>query len=214
MKHIKIIPAINAKTLKELKEKIKLVRPYANWVHLDVADGVFTPNITWRNPKDLLKTKFPLKFEVHLMVDSVDEKINRWLVPPVKRIIFHLESAKNPAAIIERIKKAKKEVGVSINPETAVLKLKPYLGKVKFFQVLGVNPGKAGQKFQRKVLKKVRWLRKNCKDCRIEGDGGMKVGVAREMAKAGADKIASASAIFGKPDIKKAVEELKKDAIS
>lgn len=208
----KIIPAINAKTFREAKEKINLVRPYADWIHLDVADGIFTPNKTWRNPEDVLKLKNFPKIEVHLMVRSVDAAIKNWLIPPVKRIIFHLEGAKNPDLIIKEIKAVKKQAGISVNPETKADKLTPYFNKVKFFQILGVNPGKAGQKFQVKVLKKVKWLRKNCDECVIEGDGGMKVGVARKMAKAGVNLIASASAIFDKSDIKKAIKELEKDA--
>lgn len=212
MKRISIIPAINSKTFKEIKKNISLVFPYSNWIHLDVADGVFTPNKTWNNPKDLLKLKNLPKIEVHLMIDSIDENIKDWLIPPVKRIIFHLEAAKSPFAIISKIKKSKKDVGISISPQTSASSLAPYFKKVKFFQPLGVNPGQAGQKFQRKVLAKVRYIRKNCPACTIEGDGGMKVGVIRQMVEAGADKIAAASAIFGQPNIKKAIETLRKDA--
>lgn len=212
MKKIEIIPAINAKGFKELQNKVKLVEPYAKWIHLDVADGIFTPNKTWQNPGDLLKIKNHPKIEVHLMVRSVDAIIKDWLILPVKRIIFHLESAKNPDLIIKEIKKAGKEAGISLNPETKAGKLTPYFNKVKFFQILGVNPGRAGQKFQKKVLSKVGFIRKNCDECVIEGDGGMKVGVVRKMAKAGVNLIASASAIFDNPDIKKAIEELEKDA--
>lgn len=212
MKKIEIIPAINAKGFKELQNKIKLIEPYAKWIHLDVADGIFTPNKTWRNPGDLLKVKDPPKIEVHLMVNSVDSIIKNWLIPPVKRIIFHLEGARNADLIITKIKAAKKEAGISANPETRADKLKPYFNKVKFFQILGVNPGEAGQKFQKKVLSKVGFVRRNCKDCIIEGDGGMKIGIAKETARAGANLIVSASAIFDKPDIKKAIFELKRDA--
>lgn len=209
---IEILPAINVKNFKELKEKIKIVKPYVKWVQIDVADGKFTNWKTWNNPRDLSKLKNYPKIEVHLMIADIDKKIKNWLYcQPIKRIIFHLEAAKNPDSVIAQIKKAKKEVGVAINPNTPVSRLKPYLNEVKFFQILGVDPGRAGQKFQKKVLKKVKWLRDNCKDCSIEGDGGMKKGVIKDMTKAGADIFASASAIFSNNDIKKAISELKKD---
>ena len=211
MKSVKIIPAINARSFIEVKNKIKLVKPYADWIHLDVADGRFTPNTTWHNPKDLLKLKNPPKIEVHLMINNIDKKIQNWLILPVKRIIFHLEGARNPDLIIKKIKATKKQAGISINPETSVLKLVPYFGKVNFFQILGVNPGKAGQKFQKKVLNKVRFIRKNCLERVIEGDGGMRAGTAKKMVKAGANLIVSASAIFDKPDVKKAIQELKSE---
>lgn len=208
-KNIQIIPAINAKTFREVTKKISLVAPYCQWIQLDIADGKFTPWKTWQNAKDLAKLKTNLKIEVHLMIGDVDKKIKNWLRKPIKRIIFHFEASANPNYVISTCQKAKIEPAIAINPETAWQKLIPYFGKVRFFQVLGVNPGKAGQKFQPKVLSKVIHIRKNCKNCIIEGDGGMNKEIIKKMAKAGANVFAAASAIFKKADIKKAIGKLK-----
>jgi ribulose-phosphate 3-epimerase len=209
MNSTQIIPAINARSFQEIKNKIALVEPYAEWIQLDVSDGKFTHWKTWKNPKNLSKIKTPLKIEAHLMLDDIDDKIQEWFIKPIRRIIFHLEASKNPELVIAKCRKAKIEPGIAINPSTPWGNLKPFFGKIRFFQILGVDPGKAGQKFQSKVLSKVIHIRKNCKDCIIEGDGGMNEKTAKKMAKAGANIIVSASAIFGKPDIKKAIEELK-----
>ena len=184
----------------------------AGWVQLDIADGTFTKNTTWHNAGDLLSLDPPaggLKIEVHLMISNIEERLEEWLIAPVKRIIFHLETAKDPDFVIEKIKKAGKETGLAIGPDTAWTKLISYFQKVDLFQILGVYPGLAGQKFQEDCFDKIRHLRKECPQCIIEVDGGMDRETAEKAVEAGADIIVAASAIFDSDDIKKAIEELK-----
>lgn len=209
---IEIISAVNAHSFAEVKKKIALVEPHVKWIQLDVADGKFTHWQTWDNAKDLLKLKTSVKIEVHLMIENPETQIKKWLIKPVRRIIFHLEASKNPDRIITLCKKFKIDPGIAIKPDTPWQKLKPFFGKIRFFQILGVNPGKAGQKFRYKVIKKVINIKKHCKNCIIEADGGMKKGIVKKMAKTGVDIIVSASAIFKRTDIKKAIDELKEDA--
>ncbi|PIR07445.1 ribulose-phosphate 3-epimerase [Candidatus Jorgensenbacteria bacterium CG11_big_fil_rev_8_21_14_0_20_38_23] len=213
-----IIPAINTDSFEELKRRIKLVEPFVNpvpprreagWVQFDIADGTFTKNTTWHNAEDLLSLKTFPNIEVHLMINNIEERIEEWLIAPVKRIIFHLEAAKNPDFVIEKCRKAGKEVGIAINPDTPWTKLVPYFQKADLFQVLGVYPGLAGQKFQEECFDKITHLRKQCKNCIIEVDGGMNKETAKKVVEAGADIIVAASAIFDSRDIKKAIEELK-----
>lgn len=204
-----IIPAINAETFEEVKKRIKLVEPFSSWVQLDVADGTFTKNTTWHKAEDLLALETSLKIEVHLMIDDIEEKIENWLIAPVKRIIFHLETVKDPDFVLEKIKKAGKEVGIAIGPDTPWTKLVPYLEKIDLIQILGVYPGLAGQKFQEECFDKIRHLRKERPNCIIEVDGGMDRETAKKAVEAGANIIVAACAIFDSGDIKKAIEELK-----
>jgi ribulose-phosphate 3-epimerase len=210
-----IIPAINTDSFEEIQSRIKLIEPHINpavggagWVQLDIADGTFTKNTTWHSAEDLLALGTPLKIEVHLMINNIEERMEDWLIAPVNRIIFHLETAKDPDFVIEKCKKAGKEVGISISPDTSWTKLMPYLHKIKLIQILGVYPGLAGQKFQEDNFDKIRHLREICASCIIEVDGGMDKIIAKKAIKAGANIIVAASAIFNAKDIKKAIEEL------
>lgn len=205
---IEIIPAINAETFEEVKAKIRKVEPYAEWAHLDIADGTFTPNTLWHNSLDLVGFETPLKFEIHMMEDLPEERIEHWFLPPVKRIIVHVETIHNLDFIIEDCKKEGIEVGVAIADQTSWTKLKPYIGKVDMFQVLCVPPGKAGQHFHRHNLLKIKHLRAMCNHCKIEADGGMDPDTAKEAVKIGANVVAAASYIFGSKDIKGAIETL------
>lgn len=227
---IEVIPAINADSFEEIKRRIKLVELHVNpavggagWVQLDVCDGTFTANTTWHNPEDLLAFETPLKIEVHLMISDIEKKLENWLLPNVQRIIFNLEAAKDADFVIEKchanpvpfrirwlpVFKAKREVGIAIGPDTSWTRLVPYFNKADLFQILGVQPGLAGQKFNEECFDKIIHLRKSCRRCIIEVDGGMNRETARRAASAGANIINAASYIFDAPDIKTAIEELK-----
>lgn len=204
---MKIIPAINVNTFEELKKKIKLVEPFTQWIQIDVADGTFTKNTIWHTPTDLLYFQTPLNIEVHLMINNIERRINDWLIPNIKRIIFHLEASKDPDFVIEKCREADKEVGIAVGPDTSWTKLIPYEEKVNIFQILGVYPGLPGQKIQEDTFEKIRHLRKFCKSCIIEIDGGVNKKTAKKAVQAGADILVAANAIF-KGDIKKNINEL------
>ena len=219
-----LIPAINVDDFEEVEKRIKSVEPFVNpaaggagWVQLDITDGTFTKNTTWHNAEDLLSLKTPLKIEVHLMINDIEERIDEWLIAPVNRIIFHLEAAKDPDFVIGKCREAKKEVGIAIGPDTPWTQLVPFLKKVDLIQILGVYPGLAGQEFQEDCFDKIRHLRKEYPKCIIEVDGGMDKETAKKAVAAGTNIIIAASAIFsakggsasGWDDIKKAIENLK-----
>ncbi len=204
-----VIPAINANTFEELKEKIKLIEPFSDLAHIDVADGTFTKNILWHNPKDLMLLDTPLYIEAHLMMNDIDKKVKDWFLPNIKRIIFHLSASADPNFVINKIKKTGKEVGISISPEELLEEALKYNNRVAFFQILGVNPGFAGQKTLQSTFERIKEVRKVCGSCIIEVDGGMNKETARMSVEAGADIIAAASAIFGQPDIGKAIEYIR-----
>ncbi len=205
-----IIPAINTDSFEEVRRRIKLVEPFAEWIQLDVADGTFTKNTTWHEPEDLLSFETPLKIEAHLMINDIEERLENWLIAPVKRVIFHLEASRDPDFVIEKCRAAGKEVGIAIGPDTPWTQLVPYFGKVDLFQILGVHPGLAGQKFIEDNFDKIIHIRKECPKCIIEVDGGIDKATAKKAIKAGADIIVAASAIFSAKDIKKAIDMLQK----
>ncbi len=205
---VEIIPAVNAETWQEVVTKIRRVESFSKWVHIDVADGTFTPNTIWHNPLDLVGFETPANVEIHLMEDRPEERIEAWLIKPVKRIIVHYEVAHDLDFIFTECWRAKIEVGVAVNSRTSWTCLKPFISRVHLFQILAVHPGKAGQEFERHNLSKIKHLRTACHDCNIEVDGGMNPKNAEDAVKAGANIIASASYIFSHPSPKMAMKEL------
>jgi ribulose-phosphate 3-epimerase len=186
-----------------------MIEPFVKWVQLDVADGTFTKNTIWHEPEDLLQLETRLNIEVHLMFNNIEERVLSWLVEPVKRVVFHLEAAKDPHFVINKCREAGKEVGLAIGPDRPWTQLMPFCQKVDLFQILAVYPGLPGQEFRPDSLEKIKDLRSNCRDAIIEVDGGINKEIAKEAKRAGADIIAAASYIFNSDDIGKAIEELK-----
>ena len=205
-----IIPAINADTFEEVQKKIKLIEPYVSWAHLDIADGTFTKNTLWHNLVEFSMIETELNLELHLMIDKVEEKIDHWLNPSVKRIIFHIGGSKDPGFVIDRCHKNKTEAGIAVSPDESIAQALAFKGKADFFQILGVRPGLPGQKMDENTFERIKEVRKFCPSCIIEVDGGMNKDTIPKAISAGANIIVSASAIFdtGK-SVGEAIEELK-----
>jgi ribulose-phosphate 3-epimerase len=204
---IEIIPAINADSFEEVKKRIKLIEPFVDWVQLDVADGTFTKNTIWHNAQDLLELETLLNIEVHLMLSNIDRRINDWLLPNIKRIIFHISASDDPDFVINKCKEAGKEVGIAVGPDESLLKAMHYRSKVDMFQILGVCPGMPGQKIEEEAFERIKEMRKFCPSCIIEVDGGINKETAKRVVETGANIIVVASAIFN-GDIKKNIKEL------
>ena len=204
-----IIPAINAENFEEVRRRIKLVEPFVKWVHLDVADGTFTSNAIWHQPADLLTLETQLLVEVHLMISDMDFRWRDWVLPRVNRVIFHEEAAHDPEFVLNKVKEARKEVGVAIRPETDWKKLEPFCEKADLVQTLAVPPGRAGQEFRLETLDKIRHLRKIHPKCIIEIDGGINPETGKKCVSAGANILVSANYIFNSEDISKTIEDLK-----
>lgn len=205
---IEIIPSINAPTFEEAEEKIKKVEPFVKWCHLDVTDGIFSKHLTWHNPLDLPRFNTKLNAEAHLMIEKPEEAIENWLASPVKRIIVQLEAVNDLDLIVNKCRKAKIEIGLSINPETFWGKLTPWFGKVDLIQILAVHPGLSGQAIQEDALEKVKKVRETCPGCKIEFDGGVNLETAEKIIESGADILVAGSAIFSAPDIGLAIRRL------
>lgn len=209
-----VIPSVNAKKFSLVKEGLNKVRKLgASWAHLDIADGKFTKIKLWNNPADLKRLRMKnekIKLEAHLMVKNPDAVLGNWLAAGVKRLIVHVESAKDILAMVKKCRKAKAELALALNPKTPVEKLLPYKNQIKQVLILAVTPGPAGQKFGPGQLEKIRSLRQLMPDVKIEVDGGINLETARLCKKAGADILVSASYIFNSRNPKKAYLELTK----
>lgn len=209
---MQVIPVINCPNFKCIKERAEKAAQFGcSWIHIDVTDGKFTENVTWSSPEELavLKGMYPdINFEVHLMVENPEEAVKSWFMRGAKRVIVQLETLSNPDSILDVADEYGGEVMLSIGPATPADLLLPHTNYFRYFQVLTVNPGLAGQKFKMESLEKVGFLRQIAPDAKIEVDGGITPETARLAKIAGADIIASASYIYGSEDPKQAYEEL------
>jgi ribulose-phosphate 3-epimerase len=209
-----IIPAINCRHFEEAVRRLRQAKkflPAGGWLHLDVVDGRFAPNITWGNPSEfrfLAAEAVDLNFEVHLMVERPEETVQAWWQAGVKRVIVHLEAMSDSALLLAAAEEAGGAIMLAISPETPVETLLPYLASFSFFQVLAVAPGLAGQKFEPQILAKVKFLRQRAPNAKIEVDGGINPETAQQAKAAGADILVSASYIFNHPDPSLAYQNL------
>ncbi|MEK7150592.1 MAG: hypothetical protein AAB783_00110 [Patescibacteria group bacterium] len=207
-----IVPAINVSDFSVLKERIHIAQESAHIIHIDVADGSFTPHAVWNSPQDLQGFQSNVKLEIHLMVANPDEQISQWLIREVSRVIVHAEVSRDPQNIIQQCHAAHIEVGISICPDTSWEKLTPFVGSADMLQLLAVMPGPSGQKFDARTIDKLKNLRQIAPDMLLEVDGGIKVGVARQCQLAGANLLVAGSALFGDGvDFKEAFIKLNKD---
>ncbi len=207
---LEVIPAINCAfgDTECVRAKFTIAEEFAKWAHLDIADGRFTANKTWNDPDQfsVFKSQFSkIQFEVHLMVEDVEAEAMRWLDAGAKRIVAHCEACDFALAarLAEEAAKRGAEVMLSSSPETPAERYKEYFPILKAFQVLAVHPGLAGQNFLPLTLDKVKFLRGEMPDAKIEVDGGINLETARLSRAAGADIVASASCIFlsGNPGV-------------
>jgi ribulose-phosphate 3-epimerase len=199
-----VIPSINCHLgdTNGVMAKLAVARAFAEWVHLDVADGIFTFHKSWNEPS-LWSGLTDLRTEVHLMVEDPLKAVTLWNgAQNVKRFIAHVEVLKPEIfhALKDKARTAGKSVMLALNPETPATELQPYLEDVMQFQILAVHPGLSGQKFLPLVLDKIAWLRSRAPNAIIEVDGGINIETARAARAAGADILISEHYIFEGPD--------------
>jgi len=217
MSNIKISPSILSADFSKLGSEIQnLEKAKADFIHIDVMDGHFVPNITI-GPEVIAKLRkhTSLPFDVHLMISPVHKFIKSFANAGADIITVHPEATKNILDTIKEIKSFNKKVGISLNPETSVDKVIPVLDQIDLVLVMSVNPGFGGQKFMSETLEKVKVLRqeidKRKLKVQIEIDGGINFENAKEAKKAGVNILVSGTTIFkeNKGDLKKNIEMLR-----
>lgn len=177
----------------------------AEWVHIDVMDGVFVPNISFGFPVLKAIRKATAKFlDVHLMIVSPEKYVARFAEAGADLVTFHLEATDDPAGCVAPIRRAGAKAGVSIKPATPVEALREVLPLVDLVLVMSVEPGFGGQSFIPGSLDKIRALRAMIREqglgTIVEVDGGISARNAREVFDAGADALVAGSAVFGAED--------------
>lgn len=176
------------------------------YLHLDVMDGIFVPNITFGMPViQSIRKATKMVFDVHLMITDPERYVEAFAKAGANIINFHVEATKDPAAVLAKIKETDAKTGITIKPATPVETVKPYLPEVDMVLVMTVEPGFAGQKFMPEQLEKVRrlaeWKKESGLAFDIEVDGGVTQENVRAVLDAGANVIVAGSAVFGKEDI-------------
>lgn len=200
-----IIPAINVKTLKEVKQQLTIIESLGlPWAQLDVFDGSFTDRVGFNDPGALATVETRVKLEVHLMTWEPEQQIKEWIESGAKRIIFQFEATHKRQKIARQIKLFGLQAGIALKPVTPWKFCEIYFDDIDMIQILGVDPGPSGQKFKgEEILEKIRSLKKAYPEMRVEVDGGVDDTNAHVIKEAGADILVSGSYLFssGDPEI-------------
>lgn len=222
---MQVVPAVNCQDLECVVDRLRRAEgflPEGEWIHLDIADGRFTFHKTWNDPETWRRIGKKFSLEVHLMIENPEDALEAWLDAGAKRAIVHYETifdplhrvlARNGEEVLGELIRTcdiyGAELMVAVNPETPTEKLVPLAGSVRAFQILAVHPGLSGQNFLTFVLPKVKFLREQFPDARIEVDGGITEETARRAKDAGATQVVSGDYTFRSSDPKATYESLK-----
>lgn len=210
-----LAPSVLSADFSRLAEQIQQVEEAgADWLHLDVMDGNFVPNISFGQPvvrAIRAVTKLPL--DVHLMIEDPGRYVDSFAEAGAQTLTIHLEACIHLHRNIHQIKGKGLAAGVAINPHTPVEALLPVLGDLDLVCIMSVNPGFGGQSFipstMQKLASLVKYRQLQGLAFRIEIDGGVDLNNARALAEAGADVLVAGNSVFGQPDPAAAVRSFK-----
>ncbi|MCK4690204.1 MAG: ribulose-phosphate 3-epimerase [Desulfuromonadales bacterium] len=216
-RQVKIAPSILSADFGRLGEQVaEVTKAGADYIHVDVMDGHFVPNITI-GPLiiEAVRPVTRLPLDVHLMIENPDQYIPAFAKAGADIIVVHAEATTHLHRTVQLIKSLGKKVGVSLNPATSLSALEMILPNLDLVLLMTVNPGFGGQSFIRNCLPKIAELRRQIDalglPIELEVDGGVKVDNIEEIAAAGADVFVAGSAVFGADDYVTAIAQLKKN---
>jgi ribulose-phosphate 3-epimerase len=210
-----LAPSLLSADFANLQTAIDIVnQSEAEWLHLDIMDGVFVPNISFGFPVLSAVQKHCQKpMDVHLMIVEPDRYIERFAKTGAYNISVHLEASVHLHRTVQLIKSFNVKAGVAINPHTSVSLLEDIIAEIDVVCLMSVNPGFGGQKFIENTYSKIDKLKnlilqKNSRAL-IEIDGGVDMNNIEKLVKAGADILVAGNSVFGQKDIKLAIQQLK-----